>query len=457
MFIYLYIIFVGDITSKKVGLSFQLPLSTTNETVKNSISSSVADEALYLHTAFDVADGRPLDDLSKFSLRQWAPGMPITLAGLLLIFHGAPLGISWLFLLLLLWTVVFTTVIFIGKTIIAKSLNFIIFSIVLQTDIFKNWIFSDGFYYSEGISTGFFSLFVVHMNKNRHINKIPILISSLALFLALFYKASIEYVVFMLTILSLLFLLKLQFEKDVLRRFSKKLKYASYTDQTKKIKLILISSLVCLLFTIPWRIVSSEKLYPNENYFGWTNQSTSYWGHRWMHPDWLEERKIGWFIEGKGNSACLLDMELCNEIYKIEVVNGGGDYSGTGHFSQAEFRTLAIQTYANHPIKTFTNRIEPFSKHWFTTKDKLDFNNVFSLVILISVLFISIKMFSNTRLFGDKIVILFSVLGGTIGPLILQSIENRYLYLVKLVIVLYIIDFMNKSFFKGEVKNDLQD
>ncbi len=454
IFIYLYTILVGNINSKEVGLSIQVPISASNELLKNSISSSVADEALYLHTAFDLADGRPIDDLSKFALRQWAPGMSFTLASFLIVFPSISLGVLWLFLLLSIWALVFTLAIGYGKTILAKSLIFTLFTLLLQTDIFQNWIFSSGFYYSEGISIEFLSLFVIYLNRNRKFNIRSIVFSSLTLFFALLFKGAVEYVVYLLIILSLLSLIILRIKKNSINPVNNKLNVESNIANTKNINLILISSLVCFMLTIPWRIVSDTYLYPSENFFGWTNNSSIYWGHRWMHPDWLKERKIEWFIKGGGNSACLVDVDLCNKIYKLEVIETGGDYSGTGFFSQSEFRRMAMQTYLTHPIKTATNRLEPLIQHWFIPNDRINFNNIFSTILVMSAILMAIAMSMKLKLYGGKIVVFISILGGTLGPLLLQSIENRYLYLIKITIVLYMLNFIGNIGSKRGVAND---
>jgi hypothetical protein len=425
-----------DGSETNVALSGYVPITTN--AMELSSKFGLSDNHFYVQTGMDIADGGTLSSDSQFSLRQWAPGMPIFLGGILKIFGpNIPLGVAWGLFSAFLWSLIFLTLVSLSKTI--KSVLFIglAISILLLTPPFTKWFYSGGYFYTEGVAIAFGAIALLSLKLP---SKKKFYISGGSLALAAYFKGTFEFVGVVLTILAIFFFL-LYLVQQIWKIENRFFKIFSISE-LKEIGIIVG---VFNIATIPWRIWSNIYLYPYSFTLDWTAHTSQYWGHRWMPSKWLNESGSSWFSNNGGNSACILDLEKCKTIGNFEIASGG-NFSGNGHYTQSEFLKLSLETFLSNPLSWFSSRIPFLRNAWFPFEvdGKLDFLNLLFLVTFICTSFFALKNLIRLKAKNQNSILhifFLAVVCGTLGPLLIQEIEPRYLYPVQIMSMLLSVQF----------------
>ncbi len=413
--------FFFRLEESNVGFGTYVPLNT--ETTNLPELLGLSDNGFYVSTAIDLSDGRPISETSKWALRQWAPGLPVLLSFFIRFAESVPIGLTLAVFQTVLWLTIFISIFFRSLNFYVLLISFIMSIGLIFSAPFSIWFFNQGFFYSESISIAFFVLALLTVfKKNSLITYQSAIYAGFFLALSAYFKGTFEFVGLTLFLFFLLFIFYFNFFKR---------ENNSKTDKISFQKKFFTIILVFFIITTPWRLISDKYLYKENFNISWTQVTSQYWGHRWMPTDWLEEREVFWFIDGRGNSACLLDLEKCKKISESEIAIGG-QFDGNGFYSQSDFKNLAIQTYLENPIALISQRIEPFLKFWFSHNVNI-FNFLFSAVFFI-VIFINIIFILYQR--GTFQIFSFfylSLLLGTLSPLLIQSIEVRYFYPIQVI------------------------
>jgi len=405
----------------------------------------LSDNHFYVQTGLDIADGGVLSSDSQFSLRQWAPGMPIILASLVWIFgFEVPLGIAYGIFSILLWSFVFFIFIWSCKTKLSLTFVFLSSILILGSSPYALWFFSGGYFYSEGPSIAFGILALLSLNLNH---KLRLYLPGVFLALAAYFKGTFEFVGTFLSVVVLTYLVFI-----LIKGSFKKRKFQVPRVLSADFLQILWLVIVFNILTIPWRIWSNINLYTSSFNLDWTAHTKQYWGHRWMPSDWLDKVGSSWFANNGGNSACILDYEKCEWVSNLELPSGG-NYSGNGFFSQSQFLKLSMETFLQNPISWISSRIPFLQQAWFPkgSASKFEIWNFVFLFVFLAAIFIVIRnLLTKVQKSGAIANSLFflSIVTGTLGPLLIQEIEPRYLYPVQLIsfvmVMLSIRDSLNK-------------
>jgi hypothetical protein len=440
-----------------VALEGFVPVTTSADKLPEKFG--LYDNHFYVLTGLDIADGGSLSSDSKFSLRQWAPGTSILIAGIVKVFGSdVSLGIVWGLISAILWTIIFFVLAFSIKSywgLIFLSTSFIF---LFRSSPFSDWFFSSGYFYSESISIAFGILAMLSVGFKRPDFRVGVMTGTF-LALAAYFKGTFEFVGLILTFFTITYLLT---NYLVPRFLSKRIEFLTVPE--RHLKRIGFTVIAFHLYTLPWRIWSDFYLYPNSFTYDWTAHTSQYWGHRWMPSDWLERVGSSWFSINGGNSACILDLVKCKKVAELELPSGG-NFSGGGYFSQHDFMRMSLETFFLHPFSWISSRIPFFKNAWFPSEADSG-THIWGVVFILSTLmvtFFAIKkvmsLKSNFLDFSESILYV-SIALGTLLPLLLQQIEPRYLYplqLLSLVIVfkvcgIQIDKFITKDFWKAENK-----
>ena len=170
---------------------------------------------------------------------------------------------------------------------------------------------------------------------------------------------------------------------------------------------------------------------------------------------WAEQGRY-YLIAGGANTACKIDPQKCREIARLET-RSRDPYSGFGHYSEAQFREMAIDTFRAHPWQFVERRAAALPPIWFGAavpifgefRQPSEFavpplgpdpasqeliQNGLMLVVLVGLLAVSIIRIRRVgpELLTLLVPILFAAI--TAGGVVLHW-ENRWYYPVKLIAI----------------------
>jgi hypothetical protein len=420
---------------------------------------SGGDNAFYVGLALDFVNQNGLSAASQFAIRQWPPGMGILLAIPGVAFRDAyPVGAWSLLVTVALWWCVFMWCLVLCRTARRVWAVFIALLILVYSPPFQTWFFGSGTLYTEGLTAAFsclailsaFSAFAARQHlvrlrlRGRSIPRYGFVVTAgLALAAGAYLRAVYEFVVWAATLMVVVALLAL-----VIRfLYLQTLKRSDVTEARSRGRRGLRAALMPLvgivivaqLAMVPWRVYTALEV---DGSAAWTSQADAYWGHRWMPDGFIAATGQTWFTDWGGNVACRIDPIQCERIAAVEL-QSADPYSGSGTYSQADFRSLTLSSYAHHPIALLTDRAALFFRQWTAVSSAprsillVDIGELtstgyargYGILFAISTLLALIAVIRGWRTPAALAFLVYLAIGlGTVVPLVNQVIEARYLY-----------------------------
>jgi hypothetical protein len=198
----------------------------------------------------------------------------------------------------------------------------------------------------------------------------------------------------------------------------------------------LVALLVCTMafqvVTIPWRVYAAERLRPGN--YNWTTATNRYWHESWMPDREFRERAQGWLLVGRPNTACKVDPDTCARIARYERAQLV-PYSGTGRYSEEEYRRLAIRAIREHPVAFAADRLYFLNRAWFwQPQERVPeyLHNAIALLALVASGWLLVRRFR--RVGPDLLTLLFpGLVVVSLVPFVFLHYEPRYFATVKVV------------------------
>jgi hypothetical protein len=178
--------------------------------------------------------------------------------------------------------------------------------------------------------------------------------------------------------------------------------------------------------TIPWRLAAAAWIRPGN--LSWSLAGELGWSQVWMPTEYLEEQGASWLVDGTRNTPCLVDENLCNEIFRTEM-SSPNPYFGGGR-TVDELRNSALGALVRNPVEWFVIKAEAFPSYWFRHPRSVDtyefLENGLLLAGLVFVLVVGWKWLSRVAYLSYVAVFL-----ATFGPIFMLHYEARYFYPLK--------------------------
>jgi len=393
-------------------------------------SAGNSDVSGYVQTGLELAESGAVSEQNLWRLRLFGPGMTYFYAAVIKFFGNDDLFILRVLLLAVLsWACLLTSVI---RYLIRNhglayaslaSLPTLIFAWPSEGMFNRNLLGSDvwALYW---LCLGFWLIYRASQTSDSTVKRaLLILVAGCSLSIAMLIAGRYAFIVnclaFTLTAAWLMAIAK----KCRLRRLSPQL-------QRTSLSILVVSILIALLGTVPWRIYSEHHLMPGSYAL---RASEYYWSQRWMPDSYLLENGIGFLERGGANWACEISPIECQRIYNQEVQTIGSNYNGTGT-TREEFRSLAIDAAVRKPHLYLKNRLSHLSSAWFGFKEPSTshqrVSQVFGLLALIACLLRLVVV--QARRFPGQIDLATRICGITIivailSPFLLFHFEYRYL------------------------------
>lgn len=419
-----------------VGFGAEVPITTAAGALPDLLGYS--DNGFYVSTSLDIADGGILTADSQFSLRQWAPGLPLILSAFVLVWGpGVPLGVLWGLSLVAMLTAAFGYLLTFAANIKRVAISTAAALLVIWSFPFTDWIFGSGYFYSEGASLAWALLALLLLADARLSPLARGVLGGAAITIAAYFKATFEFAGLILVMVALLLMAIL-----VLRKLYRKTSERKGVSKSLSNHVIACAAITFLLLTLPWRIWSDINLYPDRWTWEWTQHTSVYWGHRWMPTDWLEENGSAWFSDNGGNSACIVRPDMCLDIASAELASAG-NYSGGGAYSQEEFRSLTVEAFLSAPVEWLASRAPFLQRAWFFDSGGNLFKILQQIAYLVSTV-VALMLLPRSRSRGliPAAVWFAASITGIVGALVLQQIEVRYLFPIQVMGVFFVILFL---------------
>ncbi len=437
-----------------VGTGTFLPVTASLQHAAETLE--VSDNAYYTKTAVDFVSSAPLTPQSLWAIRQWPPGFASLLAAPAIVLGtGYPVGLWVLLLNSIAWASLFFGLVRSAQRLRGRIIVCCVYALLLISPPFHDWIFAAGFLYTEGLATALVCIALfAGMRLSTNSRDSPMLFwkrrsigssffltiaAGSALAGAAYLRATYEFVCLCLLVLALLSILPwgLGAARASIRKTSRAGLDATPlgTFQRSVISLLMIA-LVAQALMLPWRVYVFESFGGSKS---WTIQTDVYWGLRWAPTAYLESTGNGWFSEWGGNSACRIDSRTCDEIAVTELPSSG-PYSGSGAHDQARFKQLALNAYLTHVPAWLTDRFNITVTQWTNNSLPSYARKLYGLAFLLALAagaLMSLSLVRRRRLVAPAIY--FSIVAGTLGPLLLQLVEVRYLIPAQLCSVVFVL------------------
>lgn len=391
-----------------------------------------------LRIALDFNNGGKLEDSTINSLNLWPPGMAFIELTLFKLF-GVGIGIGTAIASLISISLLLSFVFFIS---VLARLKFFLpavissFLLLVSTPI-RGWVLGTGLMYQEGFAL---CCVIVAMtaiiwidvdSRTQKLGFVRAIVAGIGLGGAAYFRAIFEPIISILIVVSMLSILAILAVNRNVEKFRRSTLRVSFLQ-------VAVISLVAFCVMLPWRAALVTNIHPGDS--SWTKVGSNIWGSRWLSSSSLDKMGLSPWQEGGLNAPCVIDKELCKQIAQKEL-NSTAPYSGSGYYSQEQFRKMVIRTYLKHPIATLRYKAEVFYRFWTVN----NFENYlghkallegwsYLLAFAVSVAF-SILRFRQLPISSSLwIVQVFA----TLGILMIYHLEARYLIFLKVGAVLII-------------------
>lgn len=417
-----------------IGMSWFSPILVTNLPINLSVDELCTffkgnDISAYCTVGRDVVlKGYTTFTQSMPEFRLWplAPFLNFSLATFLI---GTTKSIFPFFAIYsyLLWLSVFIVVgYFAAKRLGAIGYLFPVLILILPE--LNRFLLVLGLYGGDGYGSAYFILGFALLLFLKKTSLIISIISGVLLAVSAYYRSSNE------TILLIMFLaficaifyacLRERLKNDV--SFKRTL-----SSEWKVYKYLMIAILIALICTTPWRAFT----YKVERRVAWTRNFDFE-----VHSVWYSlEEAAPWFIESGGALACKFSPQVCSRFHK----------QGLNNITKTEKLTELINTIKQHPFAWTAAKSEIFAIQWLGPYYKERSILLTSYRLFLLLVFFLYPIYIGTRFLfvktnGDikRVVLLGSILVMSIVMILLVHIEPRYLYLSKILAILYVLDII---------------
>jgi hypothetical protein len=396
------------------------------------LQAGAGDAGWYMKAGQALAEGSWIPQQFEWIYRLWPPGMPAI--------YGAMISVwgthSHMGLLILIIVILATTAMFIAPLMRPIQTRALILTTLAGLTIpfasfMTDWPLGTGFAYADGISVsclfvGSFLVLEATQKRNRGRVMIPIA-ASLFIAVGAYLRATGETFadIFMLVTLLSCIPIVVSVEATRLRR-------SLQQDATPRSRLyptwiapLLLVAVLTQMWLAPWRI------YAQRDSGTLTFTSAQVWSIGWM-PDSVFKPDGSYFIPWGINGLCRSYPIKCAQVNKLEQATPGA-YSGNGHYTEKDFRRLAISSIAENPRPWLQNRISliwrgittsitPWQSLWFL----LTLLGLAATCILSALLLIR-------RSNPVMVILLTSLAVSTFAPIFVSHFEPRYLLSMQLV------------------------
>lgn len=403
----------------------------------------ISDAGSYLNAAVDLQDGS-ISVAHQWILNLWPPGMPVLLATMVKLGHGASPILPMVFVICILWSVVLSilAVVLIPRRGFITLGVFAVFWVV--SPIFVGWTIHGGVLGSDGLATALGALVALGMiwasqappaKRPRWLLFIGLgagLAGLAYLRIMWFYAVPAALVILAFVVLARVSVLCLRGRKSTIAKDRRG--FAEWGALCA----------VFLLLCAPWTIYVGQVLHPGS--YSWS-QGDYQWAQLWMSDDYLESIGGGFLEAGGGNWPCDLDPQKCREL-SIEEFATATPYGGAAPNTFAMFERDAFAVALTHPGEFLVDRSEVTVRTWLSapgttvgTFDNVGFGIVTLLCFIGSLVILAIA--SLRRRAGALMILL--LLGANIAIIWLTHFETRYVVPLQaislVVVVLWIATF----------------
>lgn len=187
-----------------------------------------------------------------------------------------------------------------------------------------------------------------------------------------------------------------------------------------------LAALVAQVLMTPWRLIAGLKIHPGD--FRWSTVSDLASGARWIPDQLLAANPTAGFAKaGHSNWACMDDPAQCEQIFSQEG-SGTLAYTGSGHFTGAEFDQMTLKSFLSHPWAFLSERINAISFGFLSNTGASVKVYAMPESLLLLVLFISliVVLMKTHQLMNAGYLLYFSATLLQLATISLLHMESRY-------------------------------
>lgn len=367
-------------------------------------------------------------NIGEFSF--WPPGQFVNYS-IGSIISGAQSSIFYYFFvhIVLLWLLVFVSVgHFASRFFGVRGYLFPLAFMFLPE--FNSFLLKVGLYGSDGYGIATFLIAFSFLLFNKELTFRNSLFFGLVISISAYYRSVNETLLLLMTFMYVFSLLYKALQLKVKRRMTLA---NSLILVHRKNKFLLYCLLFAVILTVPWRVFT----YKVEKRIAWTRNIDFEIHSSWYNP----EDSAPWFLASGGALACKLDPVTCS-AYHIK---------GLQHVKKTDKFKSLLKVIVNHPVSWFYVKVSVFVKQWLTPyyleqNILLDAYRAFLLIIFFTYPILIFKNFILSHDTSLKRVVLFgSCFGMSMIMIMIVHIEPRYLYMNKLLSIIYVLDMLAES------------
>lgn len=384
-----------------------------------------ADRGSYLRASLALLNGDVLSQRWVFDI--WPPGIPLINA-LFLNFNQDIRQLGYIYFLIegTLWVMLFFKLIRLSQNKKFLSSTIILFSslLLLNKDIIYR-VFLQPLFNADSIGNllGLIGL-IYWLNYLRHATKIELYKAIFIWTLASYFRLTWYTFIFATILVVLLVNLKSGFKKNL-------------KDTSKQ---ILISLLIVIILTLPWRLFAFSKL--DINPLKWTQFQAVILLEQWYPKSvW----KDTWIANTGAYPLCILDQETCSKVENLRETKG--------YIANSQIYKLTIKTWITKFPQLVNYEVPYIIRGWlsppenFTPDTKLHFT-FYNILSLIGWLFIVLKFISDRYVRLKYWIPLLAFLSVHVFFLIFFHTENRYLFVysfLPFILIPYFVNFRSEK------------
>lgn len=368
------------------------------------------------------------ENMGEFTF--WPPGQFLNFAlGAWILGNDAALYPYFLTHIFILWLSVFIVIgYFAGRSL--GLIGYFFPLLLLPLPEFSNFLLKVGLYGSDGYGTAIFVFSFAVLLFKRNLTVLSSLLCGVLLVISAYYRSMNESIILLMLVA---FLSAFCYKFIQMKIKGDKISNNIALELYNKNKYLLYCILFAITLTIPWRVFT----YNLEQRISWTRNIDFE-----IHSSWYAiEDSAPWFLDSGGALACKFDPITCEKFHQ----------KGLQNVRKTEKFNALMKVVGKDPFKWFVAKLNIFVKQWISPYyiEKSRFLDayrlflmmiffIYPIVIFINFLFSRVTDMKRTILIGSSFVM-------SIVLITLVHIEPRYLYMSKILAIVYVLDMLIES------------
>ena len=421
----------GTSASLYAGLPITCEVERCIELAGNS------DQRWYLYSGLQLLRGQWLSEGETWIHALWPPGQALLNAAVLsVIGTNAPIPIALGVLAAIGWGLIIAIPVLLARNWWQLVITAGAAILLVISPFMLNWPLGPGVMFADGFGAmllvGGMLILAFRVRPGMFPGSLAPVAAGLLLAGAAYFRSPLEQLVNFLTLMAFLAV------GIVLIRAA--IRHRHHIDATwwrvgrSWFVRLFIAMLVAQVVMLPWRL---ETRYELTGEWGFSVADRTLWSSNWVPNSYYPDSQA-FLLSWAANGLCLSYPAECQRIQVLEEASGS-PYTGAGHYSEVDFRNLAIRSIAADPAPWISSRLTLVIRNWGLTSESPPRDRLVAFGGLALTLVAFLMALERWRRKRDPLmfVLLSTALALTVAVPMVAHFEPRYFLTAQVMMVFF--------------------